>query len=183
MAAGRKPLHADKVDIMNGWSILWGAGILLIITLVWFAVYYWLNPHVAVPDGKARIWGTCGDTIEIRLKFMNGRMVEGSPWTNGCAHSFNCAWAAVDLAKGKTPGEILDIDSEMIQEAVGGLPNDYQHCSGLAAETLHAAVDDYMRAGVKASKDRRKNSRIDQRGRSEKFFGMRAAGRLPLRTT
>jgi hypothetical protein len=87
-----------------------GAGILLLITAAWFAVYYWLNPHVAEPDGEARVLGTCGDIMEIRLKFKDYRAVEGSSWTNGCAHSFNCVCAAVDLAKGKSPDEILDID-------------------------------------------------------------------------
>ncbi len=128
-----------------------GAGILLAITLIWFAVYYWLNPHVAGPDGEARVVGTCGDVMEIRLRFKGGRMVESSPWTNGCAYSFNCVCAAVELAKGKSPEEILDIDSAMIREAVGGLPRDYRHCASLAADTLHAAIDNHMQAGLKKS--------------------------------
>ncbi len=134
---------------MNGWSLLLGVVVLLVITVVWFAVYYWLNPHVAGPDGEARVVGTCGDVMEIRLKFKGGRMVEGSPWTNGCAHSFNCVWVAVDLANGKTPEEILDIDSATIRNAVGGLPRDHWHCASLAVDTLHAAVDHYMQAGLK----------------------------------
>lgn len=82
--------------------------------------------------------------MEIRLRFEGDRMVEGSSWTSGCAHSFNCVCAAVELAKRKTPAEALDIDSAMIREAVGGLPEDHWHCAGLAAETLHAAIDNYM---------------------------------------
>jgi nitrogen fixation NifU-like protein len=151
MAVRRKPFHTGVTVIMNGYSILLGAGILLVITLAWFAVHYWLNPQVAGPDGQARVVGTCGDVMEIRLKFKSERMVEGSPWTNGCAHSFNCVGAAVDLSKGKTPEEILDIDPAMIREAVGGLPRDYQHCAALAADTLHAAIDNYMQAGCKKS--------------------------------
>jgi len=136
---------------MNVWSLLLGVGILVAVTVAWFAVYYWLNPHVAGPDGKARVVGTCGDVMEIRLKFEREHMVEASPWTNGCAHSLNCIWAAVDLARGKTPEEILDIDPAMIREAVGGLPRDHRHCASLAADTLHAAVDNYMQAGLKRS--------------------------------
>ena len=129
---------------MNGYGLLLETGVLLVITLAWFAVYYWLNPQVTLPDGQARVVGTCGDVMEIRLKFEGDCMVEGSPWTNGCAHSFNCICVAVDLAKGKTPEEILDIDSAMIREAVGGLPRDHWHCASLAAQTLHAAIDNYM---------------------------------------
>jgi len=102
---------------------------------------------VVGPGGQARVVGTCGEIMEIRLKFKGERMVEGSPWTNGCAHSFNYIWAAVDLAKGKTPEEILDTDSAMIQEAVGGLPWDHWHCASQAADTLHAAIDICMQAG------------------------------------
>jgi nitrogen fixation NifU-like protein len=136
---------------MNVSSLLSATGILLAISLAWFAVHYWLNPHVAVPDGQARVVGVCGDVMEVRLKFAGGRMVEGSPWTNGCAHSFNCVVAAVDLATGKTPEEILDIDSATIGAAVGGLPREHRHCAALAAETLHAAIDNYMQAGRKNS--------------------------------
>jgi NifU-like protein involved in Fe-S cluster formation len=151
MAFGERPFYTGEQVIMNVWGILLGIGILLVITLAWFAVYYWLNPHVSGPDGEARVVGTCGDIMEIRVKFKEDRMVEGSPWTNGCAHSFNCVWAAVDLAKGKSPEEILDIDSAMIMEAVGGLPRDHWHCATLAADTLHAAIDNYMQAGLKKS--------------------------------
>jgi nitrogen fixation NifU-like protein len=133
---------------MNALSLLLGIAVLLVIALAWFAVYYWLNPHVADPDGKARVVGTCGDVMEICLKFKDDRVAEGSSWTNGCAHSFNCVCAAVDLAKGKTAEEILDIDGAQIQAAVGGLPRDHWHCAGLAAETLHAAVDNYMQTSL-----------------------------------
>jgi NifU-like protein involved in Fe-S cluster formation len=145
---------------MNGWSILLGAGILLAVIIAWFAVYYWLTPQVAGPNGQARVVGACGDVMEIRLKFKNERMAEGSPWTSGCVHSFNCVCAAVDLSRGKTPEEILDIDPAMIREAVGGLPREYHHCAALAAETLHSAVDHYMQAG------RYKGTSPNVRGRS-----------------
>jgi len=133
-----------------------GIAVLLVIALAWFAAYYWLNPHVASPDGKARVVGTCGDVMEISLKFREDRVAEGSSWTNGCAHSFNCVCAAVDMAKGKTAEEILDITGLRIQEAVGGLPRDHWHCAGLAAETLHAAVDNYMQASPGVAQKRGK---------------------------
>ncbi|WP_083453274.1 iron-sulfur cluster assembly scaffold protein [Desulfatitalea tepidiphila] len=138
---------------MNPWNLVLGVGILLIVTLVWFVFYYCFNPHVDEPDGGARVVGSCGDVMEIRLKFEADRVVQGSPWTNGCAHSFNCVWAAVDLARGKTAEEILDIDAAMIRRAVGELPRDHWHCASLAAETLHAAIDNYMQAGWKTTSD------------------------------
>jgi len=133
-------------------SILAGIGILTAIVLLWFLLTYWLNPHVEAPDGKACITGSCGDTMEISLKFYNERVKETAYWTNGCAYSLNCICTAASLAKGKTPDEILEIDPELIQQSVGGLPQEQMHCATLSVETLHAALEDYMqhtRAGEK----------------------------------
>jgi NifU-like protein involved in Fe-S cluster formation len=126
-------------------NVLIGIGILTGIVLLWFLLTYWLNPHVESPDGKARITGSCGDTMEISLKFRDDRMVEAAYWTNGCAYSLNCICAAADLAKGKTPDEILEIDPELIGRSVGGLPADQMHCARLSVETLYAALEDYIK--------------------------------------
>ena len=64
--------------------------------------------------------------------------------TTGRAYSLNCICAASDLAKGKTPDEILEIDPKLIQESVGGLPADQMHCARLSVETLYAALEDYV---------------------------------------
>lgn len=124
--------------------ILTGFGVLFLIVCLWMVVYYWLNPHVRYPDGKARITGKCGDTMEICLKFTGDRVVKTSHWTDGCAHSLNCVYAAAYLATGKTPDEIIEIDRDHIKEYVGGLPTDHNHCADLAFETLQAALDYYM---------------------------------------
>ena len=128
-------------------QILWillGCGVLSIIVVLWFLAYYLFTPHVQNPDAKAKITGTCGDTMEIRLKFKGDRVDETSSWTDGCAHSMNSICAAADLARGKTPDEIIEIDAAMIRESVGGLPSDHLHCAQLAEETLQAALHNYM---------------------------------------
>ena len=125
------------------WLIL-GAVILAVIVGIWFIVYYLLNPSIKDPDGHAKITGKCGDTMEISLKFQDGKVIDTSCWTDGCAHSYNSVCAAADLAKGKTPDEILEIDATRISEYVGGLPSDHLHCAQLAEETLQAALHDYM---------------------------------------
>ncbi|KPK30968.1 MAG: hypothetical protein AMK69_01960 [Nitrospira bacterium SG8_3] len=120
------------------------SGVLLVIVGLWFFITYWLTPHVKHPDGKARITGRCGDTMEIDLKFTGDRVSETSYWTDGCAYSLSAVYAAADLAKGKTPDEIIEIDANVIQKTIGGLPTDHMHCADLAAETLGAAVNNYM---------------------------------------
>jgi len=130
------------------WFLLIG-GVLFVIVGLWVAVTYWLTPHVEHPDGRARITGSCGDTMEICLKFEGDRVEKTSHWTDGCTCSFNCVSSAADLARGKRPDEILEIDTDLIQRSVGGLSADHLHCARLAEETLQAALDDYLKKSTK----------------------------------
>ena len=127
------------------WNLLLASGLLVVIVGLWFGVYYWLNPRLENPDGKASVTGECNDTMEIRLRFSRNRVAETSQWTNGCTYSTNCLYAAANLARGKTPEEVLDIDADAIQKSIGGLPTDHMHCATLAVATLQEAIDDYMR--------------------------------------
>jgi nitrogen fixation NifU-like protein len=136
--------------VQDIFCILLGAGVLLALTFLWFGIYYWLTPHIKRPDGKARLTGVCGDTMEISLTFKGDRVTKSSFWTDGCAYSLNCVCAAADLAKGRSPDEILEIEADTIQESVGGLPRDQMHCAALSIETLHAALNDYMRTQRRA---------------------------------
>ena len=97
------------------------------------------------PDGYARITGTCGDTMEIFLTFEDDKVKESSFLTDGCGSSGVCGSFAVELALGKDPGQIMGIQGEKILEILGGLPDDDRHCAFLAVETLHKALDNYMK--------------------------------------
>ncbi|KPA16992.1 nitrogen-fixing protein NifU [Candidatus Magnetomorum sp. HK-1] len=122
-------------------------GFLLITTIIgaWVWAHYGLNPYIDCPDAKARITGRCGDTMEICLTFdQSGRVHETSHWTNGCGYSLTCVAAATDIARGKTPEEVMDIRADLIQQSIGGLSKDHMHCATLAEETLHTAIDNLM---------------------------------------
>ncbi len=128
------------------WSNLLLASLLLICVVgLWFGVYALLNPRLRNPDGESRVTGTCGDTMEIRLRFNGNRVTEATHWTSGCLFSMNCIAAAGNLAIGKTAGECLDLDSDTIQKSIGGLPRDHMHCATLAVATLREAVNDHMK--------------------------------------
>ncbi len=83
--------------------------------------------------------------MDIRLKFRQNRVEEATHFTSGCVYSLNCVAAAAALAKGKTPEDVLDIDADVIQKSIGGLPTDHMHCATLAVATLREAIDDYMK--------------------------------------
>ena len=97
------------------------------------------------PDGHANLKGGCGDSIEVFLKFKNHRVAKASFLTDGCGPSVVCGSYAAEMAIGKTPDELLIIDGKLILKELGGLPEENEHCAHLAAESLHAALDDYMR--------------------------------------
>ena len=102
----------------------------------------WLKPlH---PDGYGRVTGSCGDTMQIFLKFENEKVKEASFQTDGCGSSTMCGSFAVELALGKSPDEILDITGESILKKAGGLPEEDKHCAFLSAEALQEALNDYM---------------------------------------
>jgi nitrogen fixation NifU-like protein len=108
----------------------------------------WLKPrYVGLmdnPDGYGRITGSCGDTMEIFLRFEDETVTEATFQTNGCGSSTVCGSFAAELAHGKNPDEIAQITGETILEILGGLPEQDQHCAFLAAETLQEALGDYM---------------------------------------
>jgi nitrogen fixation NifU-like protein len=113
----------------------------------------WLKPlyvgamHDA--DGYGRVTGTCGDTMEIFLRFENDRVKDATFQTDGCGSSTVCGSFAAELAHGKGPEEITDITGERILAVLGGLPEEDRHCAFLASEALQEALDDYMRNGRK----------------------------------
>ena len=108
----------------------------------------WLKPRymgrIDNPDGCARVTGPCGDTMEIFLKFENGKVRDASFQTDGCGASAVCGSFAAELAMGKDPDELIEITGESILEVLGGLPEEEQHCAFLAANTLQEALNEYM---------------------------------------
>jgi nitrogen fixation NifU-like protein len=56
-----------------------------------------------------------------------------------------------ELARGKTLDEALKITRADVADSLGGLPPIKMHCSNLAADALHAAIDDYSKKGEQKS--------------------------------
>ena len=109
----------------------------------------WRNPRYNGPmadaDGHARVTGTCGDTMEIFLKFEDQKVITASFLTDGCGSSGVCGSFAAELAHGKTPEELADVTGERILVILGQFPPEDRHCAFLAAETLQEALSDFMK--------------------------------------
>lgn len=91
-------------------------------------------------DGFARMTGPCGDTMEIWLKVKNGTIANATFMTDGCGTSIASGSIATELAKGKSLQEGLKITPHDVLAALGGLPEESEHCALLAANTLRAVI-------------------------------------------
>jgi nitrogen fixation NifU-like protein len=107
-----------------------------------------MNPRnlgtIQYADGLAKITGPCGDTMEVWLKANNNTIVDINFMTDGCGTSIASGSMVTELAKGKSIGEAAKISQQDVLDALGGLPEESQHCALLAANTLKAAIRDYL---------------------------------------
>ena len=94
-------------------------------------------------NAYARITGPCGETMEFWLLVDGSKIEKASFVTDGCGASHACGNTAVWLAEGKSVEEAASLEQRHILDALGGLPEDSEHCALLAADTLKAACADY----------------------------------------
>jgi len=115
----------------------------------------WRNPRYRGPlegaDASARVTGSCGDSMEIYLKFEGERVKAAAYRSDGCGSSQVCGSFAAELAIGKTPDELTAITGDVILKKVGRFPEEERHCAFLAADTLQEALERYMRGIADAS--------------------------------
>ena len=85
----------------------------------------------------------CGDVMKIFLKIEDDRVEDIKFKTFGCGAAIATSSLVTEMAKGKTLDEALEISNKAVAEALDGLPPAKMHCSNLAADALHAAIDNY----------------------------------------
>ena len=87
----------------------------------------------------------CGDIMKMYLKVKNGVIEDVKFKTFGCGAAIATSSMATEMVKGKTLEEALKLTNKAVAEALYGLPPVKMHCSLLAEEAIHAAVEDYMK--------------------------------------
>ena len=95
-------------------------------------------------DGFAVVTGPCGDTMKIWLRVREEVIKEATFWTDGCGTTIAAGSMVTKLTKGKAIREAMKISQRDVLDALGGLPEESQHCALLAANTLKEAVKDYV---------------------------------------
>ncbi|NLW47816.1 MAG: Fe-S cluster assembly scaffold protein NifU [Firmicutes bacterium] len=85
----------------------------------------------------------CGDIMKIYLKVEDDRIADVKFKTFGCGAAIATSSMVTEMVKGKTLDEALRITNKAVAEALDGLPPQKMHCSNLAADAVHKAIEDY----------------------------------------
>jgi len=96
------------------------------------------------PDGYASLHSSCGENMQIWLKFRDNRINEIGYWTDGCAATIAAGSMVTELAKDKTVNEALTISARELADALEDLPEGNFHCADLAVNTLKATLRDCL---------------------------------------
>ena len=111
------------------------------------------HPHnlgeIKDADGIGKIGNpTCGDIMWCFIKV--GKNDKGEEIledikvkTFGCVAAIATSSMITDLAMGQTLEEAKKITRDNVKDALEGLPPIKVHCSNLAADALHKAIEDY----------------------------------------
>lgn len=87
----------------------------------------------------------CGDIMKMDIQVENGVIVDVKFKTFGCGAAIATSSMATEMVKGKTLEEALQLTNKAVAEALDGLPPVKMHCSLLAEQAIHAAIEDYQK--------------------------------------
>ena len=104
-------------------------------------------------DGIGQIGNpVCGDVMRISIAVDDSDHIEDVKFkTFGCGAAVATSSMVTEMVMGKSLAQAADISNKAVAEALGGLPPNKMHCSNLAADALHLAIQDYLvRSGREA---------------------------------
>lgn len=87
----------------------------------------------------------CGDIMKIFLDIEDGIIKDVKFQTFGCGSAIASSSMATEMVKGKSIHEALAVTNKAVAEALDGLPPVKMHCSVLAEEAIHKAINDYRK--------------------------------------
>ncbi len=109
---------------------------------------HFMNPRnvgeIENPDGVGLVGNpVCGDVMKITIKVKDNKIEDIKFKTFGCGAAIATSSMVTELVKGHTLEEALEISNRTVAEALDGLPPQKLHCSNLAADAVHMAIQDY----------------------------------------
>lgn len=85
----------------------------------------------------------CGDIMKIYLKVEDNIVKDAKFKTFGCGSAIASSSMATELIIGKDLETAWELTNKAVVEALDGLPPVKMHCSVLAEEAIHKAINDY----------------------------------------
>ena len=85
----------------------------------------------------------CGDIMKMYLKIEDDIIQDVKFETFGCGSAIASSSMATEMIKGKPLSEVKNLTNKAVTEALDGLPAHKIHCSVLAEEAIHSALEDY----------------------------------------
>ena len=85
----------------------------------------------------------CGDIMKMYLKIEDDIVKDVKFETFGCGSAIASSSMATELIKGQPVSEVKKLTNQAVAEALDGLPDYKMHCSVLAEEAIHSALEDY----------------------------------------
>jgi len=109
---------------------------------------HFMNPRnqgeITDADGVGEVGNpTCGDIMRIFITVKNNIITDVKFQTFGCGAAVASSSMATELIKGKTLEEAWEVSNKAVAEALEGLPPIKMHCSVLAEDGIHQAINDY----------------------------------------
>jgi nitrogen fixation NifU-like protein len=96
-------------------------------------------------DGVGQIGNpVCGDVMRMSIKVESDHIADVKFKTFGCGAAVATSSMVTEMVIGKTLTEAAEISNKAVAEALGGLPANKMHCSNLAADAMHIAIEDYL---------------------------------------
>lgn len=102
--------------------------------------------EVENPDGAGQVGNpVCGDVMRITIKVTDDKIEDVKFKTFGCGAAIATSSMVTEMVKGLPLDEAMKVSNKAVADALGGLPPQKLHCSNLAADALHLAIEDYRK--------------------------------------
>jgi nitrogen fixation NifU-like protein len=117
-------------------------------------------------DGVGEVGNpACGDIMQISIKVKDNVITDVKFKTFGCGAAIASSSMATELVRGRTLEEAWELSNRAVVEALDGLPPQKVHCSVLAEDGIHAAINDYRKKqGLPVWDEKRPHAHDDEEG-------------------
>ena len=95
------------------------------------------------PDAVGQVKGPCGDAMKFSLIINNEIIEKALFWTDGCGATIASGNMLIKMIMKKTLKVAHSVTRKQVLDALGGVPDEHNHCALLAVNTLHKTINNY----------------------------------------